>query len=146
MNNKLKWIVVGASFAVMGLAQAGPRVTVVVKNNSDNEAVYSPMNQQEMLTRSFIRSAPLDTLRPRQSDQYEVEGRLSSDVTTAFLRYKIGSKTCTFMSTYVMSVDKGRPAPKWNKGATSPDGARCEARIIKANPSSHEWTVEFSMR
>lgn len=146
MNNKFKWVVVCAAFAVSGLAQAGPTVTIVVKNNSDKEAIYNPMNQQEMLTRSSTLRTPLTPLPPRASDRYRVEGRLSADFTTANVRYKVGNKTCRFMSSYVKSFDKGRPAPKWNKAASSPDGARCDAKITSANPSTHEWTVEFTMR
>ena len=104
------------------------------------------MNQQEMLTRSSTLRTPLTPLPPRASDRYRVEGRLSADFTTANVRYKVGNKTCRFMSSYVKSFDKGRPAPKWNKAASSPDGARCDAKITSANPSTHEWTVEFTMR
>jgi hypothetical protein len=146
MKCKIGLALVFAAVTVGGYAQAGPKVTVVFKNNSDMEAVYSPQSRNEMLTRTFAVKKPDNTVSAGGRDTFVVEGKLSPDVTTANLRYTAGSKICTFMSTYVMGVGKGTRLPQWNKKAEASDGARCDAKITHTNPSSHEWTVEFTMR
>lgn len=146
MKCKIGLALVFAAITVGGYAQAGPKVTVIFKNNSDMEAVYSPQSRNEMLTRSFAYTAPRASVLSGESDRYDVAGGFSQDVTTAHLRYTAGGKTCAFMSTYVMGVGKGTRLPQWNKKAEASGGARCDAKIVSANHSSHEWTVEFTMR
>lgn len=146
MKCKIGLALVFAAITMGGYAQAGPKVTVIFKNNSDLEAVYSPQSRNEMLTRSFATKEPAGKVEAGKSDAYFIEGRLSPDVTTANVRYTVGNKVCKFMSTYVMGVGKGTRLPQWNKKAEASDGARCDAKITHTNPSSHEWTVEFTMR
>lgn len=135
-----------AAFAVTGFAQAGPTVTIVFKNNGTQDAVYNPTSAQEFLTRSYATTTPLAVVGPGGSDSYKVDGRLSPDFTNASVQYKMGMKTCKFMSSYIMGYTKGIRAPMWRKEAVESNGARCEAKITTNSLRSHEWTVVFSMR
>jgi hypothetical protein len=128
MKCRIGLALVFAAITVGSYAQAGPKVTVVFKNNSDMEAVYSPQSRNEMLTRSFARTAPGISVAPAGSDTYIVDGKLSPDVTTANVRYTVGNKACKFMSTYVMGFGKGTRLPQWNKKAEASGGARCDAK------------------
>ncbi|GFM76491.1 MULTISPECIES: hypothetical protein [Pseudomonas] len=142
----IKRVVAVAAFIAAGMAQAGPSVTVVFKNSGSSPAVYSPIDSNEGLTRSFARSAPLNSVSAGATDKYVVQGRLSPDASHAFVRYRAGVKECKFKSTYIMAHTRGVRAPKWIKEAVASGGARCDARIVSVNSSTHEWTVEFVMR
>ncbi|MFJ4143378.1 hypothetical protein [Pseudomonas sp. NPDC089734] len=142
----MKLIAAFAALVGSGVAQAGPQVTVVFKNNGSSEAVYSPVDSHETLTRSFAKSAPRAAVPKGETDSYVIQGRLSPDASHAFVRYRIGNKVCRFKSTYVMTATRSARVPKWIKEATASGGARCDARIISVNNATHAWTVEFVMR
>ncbi|MBX8516287.1 hypothetical protein K5D69_16455 [Pseudomonas cichorii] len=142
----IKRAVAVAAFIAAGMAQAGPSVTVVFKNSGSSTAVYRPVGSNEGLTRSFAETAPKDSVSAGDVDSYVVKGRLSPDASHAFVRYRAGVKECKFKSTYIMAHTRGVRAPKWIKEAVASGGARCDARIVSVNSSTHEWTVEFVMR
>ncbi|GFM80857.1 hypothetical protein PSCICN_15490 [Pseudomonas cichorii] len=142
----IKRIVAVAAFIAAGMAQAGPSVTVVFKNSGSSPAVYSPVGSNEAMTRSFAETAPNASVSVGGTDTYVVKGRLSPDASHAFVRYRAGIKECKFKSTYIMAHTRGVRAPKWIKEAVATGGARCDARIVSVNSSTHEWTVEFVMR
>ncbi|GFM86526.1 hypothetical protein PSCICO_19250 [Pseudomonas cichorii] len=142
----IKSVVAVATFIAAGMAQAGPSVTVVFKNNGSSAALYSPIDSNEGLTRSFAVKSPSASVSAGGTDTYVVKGRLSPDASHAFVRYRAGVKECKFKSTYIMAHTRGVRAPKWIKEAVATGGARCDARIVSVNNSTHEWTVEFVMR
>ncbi|GFM50792.1 hypothetical protein PSCICE_20590 [Pseudomonas cichorii] len=142
----IKRAVVVVAFIASGAAQAGPQVTVVFKNSGSAPAVYSPVDSNEGVTRSFAVRAPASSVSPGESDRFVVKGRLSPDASHAFVRYRAGTKECKFKSTYIMAHTRGVRVPKWIKDAVASGGARCDARIVSVNSTTHEWVVEFVMR
>ncbi|MCV4284461.1 hypothetical protein [Pseudomonas capsici] len=142
----IKRAVVVIAFIAAGAAQAGPQVTVVFKNSGSTSAVYSPVDSNEAMTKTFAKPMPLDSVSAGGINTYVVQGRLSPDASHAFVRYRAGNKECKFKSTYIMAHNRGVRVPKWIKDAVASGGARCDARIISVNGATHDWVVEFVMR
>ncbi|MBI6851779.1 hypothetical protein YA0002_03290 [Pseudomonas cichorii] len=142
----IKRVVAVVALVAAGAVQAGPQVTVIFKNSGSVPAVYSPVDSNEALTKTFAKTVPLDSVSAGVTDTYVVQGRLSPDASHAFVRYKAGNKVCKFKSTYIMAHTRGVRVPKWIKDAVASGGARCDARIVSVNSTTHEWTVEFVMR
>ncbi|RMQ46591.1 hypothetical protein ALQ04_04439 [Pseudomonas cichorii] len=142
---EFRLVVAVAALVGSGVVQAGPQVTVVFKNNGSAEAVYSPVDSNEALTRTFAVKVPNDSVSAGSVDTYVIKGRLSPYASHAFVRYSSGNKVCKFKSTYVMTATRSVKVPKWIKEATASGGARCDARINSVNNATHEWIVEFVM-
>ncbi|MBX8617545.1 hypothetical protein K5D48_10870 [Pseudomonas cichorii] len=142
----IKGVMAVVAFVTAGAVQAGPQVTVIFKNSGSAPAVYSPVDSNEAMTRTFAAKVPVAIVSAGSTDSYVVKGRLSPDASHAFVRYRAGIKECKFKSTYIMAHTRGVRVPKWIKDALASGGARCDARIVSVNSTTHEWTVEFVMR
>ncbi len=128
-------------------AIAGPPVTVTFKNQATAEATYTIVTSNE--TSTYANASPKPTTkRPAgTNDVYTVTSLISPDVNYANVRYKIGSKTCVFSTTFVNALQPGGyKIPKWNKTATASGGAICTATITSTNLTTYAWTVDFVMK
>ncbi|QXF34041.1 hypothetical protein CE143_13455 [Photorhabdus luminescens] len=138
-----------ASLTAAGIAYAGPPVTVTFKHlgaSGSADAVYTIITNNESGTYVNATPKPTPNVAPGGVDIYQVQSPLSPDVNYAMVRYKIGVKTCEFMTTFVNGYVNGVKIPKWNKGATPSGGAVCNATITSTNIATYAWSVEFTMK
>ena len=111
-------------------AIAGPPVTVTFKNQATAEATYKIVTTNESSTYANASPKPATTVSKLGSNSYAVTSLISPDVNYANVRYKIGSKTCVFSTTFVNALQPGGyKIPQWNKTATASGGAICTATI-----------------
>ncbi|MCC8375689.1 MULTISPECIES: hypothetical protein [Photorhabdus] len=137
------------SLTAAGIAYAGPPVTVTFKHlgaSGSADAVYTMITNNESGTYVNATPKPSSSVGPGGVDNYQVQSPLSPDVNYAMVRYKIGFKTCEFMTTFVNAYSNGIKIPKWNKGATPSGGAVCNATITYTNYVTYAWSVEFTMK
>lgn len=141
------------SLFAAGAAHAGPPVQITVKNLGTAEAKYSMIGNNEALTNAGATPKPQERIPAQQSAVFTVAGPLSPDITSAFVRYSIGGKTCVFRTTFVNTIAPGglgsgtlNKIPKWTKDADASGGARCTATITSTNMSNYSWNVEFTIK
>lgn len=129
-------------------AIAGPPVTVTFKNNNTTtDATYAIVTSNESSTYANASPKPATTVSKLGSNSYAVTSLISPDVNYANVRYKIGSKTCVFSTTFVNALQPGGyKIPQWNKTATASGGAICTATITSTNLTTYAWTVDFVMK
>ncbi|MCT8341471.1 MULTISPECIES: hypothetical protein [Photorhabdus] len=138
-----------ASLTAAGVAYAGPPVTVTFKHlgvSGSADAVYTIITNNESGTYVNATPKPSSSVGPGEVNSYQVQSPISPDANYAMVRYKIGFKTCEFMTTFVNTYVNGVKIPKWNKGATSGSGAVCNATITYTNYLTYAWSVEFTMK
>lgn len=152
LKNLFAALAVTSLFAA-GAAHAGPPVTITVKNLGTAPATYSVIGSGEALTNAGASPTPAKTINPRESANFVVVGQLSPDITTAFVRYSIGGKTCVFRTSMINTIVPGGlitgtvlKAPKWDKGAVASGGATCTATISALNLSNYSWNAEFTIK
>ncbi|MFY0728458.1 hypothetical protein [Pseudomonas sp. NFX15] len=128
-------------------AFAGPPVTVTFKNIGNQTATYTPETSNELITKTNANPIPETTVNANSSDTYTIQSPTSLDYNHANLRYKIGTKSCIYLSTFVYTPGPdGSKIPKWNNKATPSGSATCTIRVTRTNPSTHAWSVEITMR
>ena len=129
-------------------AIAGPPVTVTFKNNNTTtDATYAIVTSNESSTYANASPKPATTVSKLGSNSYAVTSLISPDGNYANVRYKIGSKTCVFSTTFVNALQPGGyKIPQWNKTATASGGAICTATITSTNLTTYAWTVDFVMK
>ena len=89
-------------------AIAGPPVTVTFKNNNTTtDATYAIVTSNESSTYANASPKPATTVSKLGSNSYAVTSLISPDVNYANVRYKIGSKTCVFSTTFVNALQPG---------------------------------------
>ena len=134
-------------FATLSVtAQAGPAVDIIFRNNGPDAALYQAITANEISTQANASPRPDDRVQAGSSTRFGVQSNISPDANYASVRYRIGVKSCLFTTSYVKTLARGVTVPKWNKSAVASGGARCDARVVTVNPTSHAWTVEFTMR
>jgi hypothetical protein len=143
--NKSKFLVAVVSVFTVGLASAGPRVTVNFTNNTSDDAVYMSGSSSNETTTYANASPKPGNVPAGRSDSFVVT--TNSAISYAMVRYQAGSKSCQFTTSYLMSSTTGGVrTPKWNKNAIATGGARCDVRITSVNYFNHDWVVSFTMR
>lgn len=140
-----------AFFALTALhinpAVAGPPVTVTFKNLGTQTATYTPTTSNEFITKTNAEPTPKTTINANSSETYTVQSQTPPDYNHANLRYKIGAKSCVYLSTFVtIPGPGGSKIPKWNNTATPSGGATCTIRATRTNPSTFAWSVEITMK
>jgi hypothetical protein len=137
-----------AALSLPGAALAAS-VEVTFKNlNTSQAATYSITNSIESVTYANANPKPSDTVEPGDTIVFTV-AQITSLVTTAQIRYKIGSKQCVFHTAFTgtpPSILGGGVIPNWTKSATPSGGAVCTANITSASASTFDWQVEFTMK
>ncbi|MDD0974181.1 hypothetical protein [Pseudomonas fontis] len=129
------------------VANAGPTVTVTVKNIGVEDAVYTVVTANEASTKQNASPTPEVTVRGGTLTTYRVQSKVSPDANAAMVRYVMGRKVCQFSTTYTLGVGSGGVrVPKWNKTATPSAGAVCTANITSFDATTREWNVEFTMK
>ncbi|WKN22503.1 hypothetical protein [Azotobacter vinelandii] len=140
-------LLMATALSTAGVAYAGPKVTVTFKNQGTAAATYSTVTSNETSTYANATPKPATPVPAGANDVFTVQSLISPDTNYAVVRYKIGSKTCIFSTTYVNTLGAGGvKIPSWNKSATASGGATCTANITSTNISTHEWAVEFTMK
>ncbi|WP_407310978.1 hypothetical protein [Pseudomonas sp. nanlin1] len=130
-----------------GGVYAGPKVTVVFKNQGSESALNVRENSNENSTYLNSSPKPENEVFASCSNSYDVQSLISPNTNWAYVRYRMGRKECVFSTTYVnMMGAGGSMTPKWTKAATPSNGATCTATITKTNYNDHTWVVEFLMR
>jgi hypothetical protein len=128
-------------------ALAGPPVTVTFKNLGTQTATYTPTTNNEFITKTNAEPTPKTTINANSSETYTIQSQTSPDYNHANLRYKIGTKSCVYLSTFVTtSGSGGSKIPKWSHTATPSGGATCTIRATRTNPTTYAWSVEITMR
>jgi hypothetical protein len=128
-------------------AYAGASVTVTFKNQATANATYTIITSNESSTYANASPKPSTIVQPGIPNLYTVTSLISPDVNYANVRYKIGSKTCVFGTTFVNALQPGGyKIPQWNKSATASGGAICTATITSYNLTTYAWTVDFVMK
>lgn len=140
----LRVVAVMVSLSAVSVAHAGPQVRITFRNNSDTTAAYDVAGSSAY---SYAEASPkpLPHVEPRSSDVFNVAGGLTADVTSAIFQYRIGRKVCKFKTSYLKTPGRGA-IPKWSKSADASGGARCDVKVTYADPRTHDWAVEFTMR
>jgi hypothetical protein len=133
------------SLAAVGVAQAGPQVKITFKNNGSSDAIYD-VRGSSAYSYAEANPKPEPRVSMGESSVFYVRGAQSADVTTVVFQYRMGAKTCKFKTSYLKLPSRGGTLPKWGKSAEPGGGARCDVRVTSADMSSHDWTVEFTMR
>ncbi|TBU98399.1 hypothetical protein [Stutzerimonas kirkiae] len=140
-------LLTAAALSAAGAAHAGPPVAVTIKNLGTADAVYSIVGSNETSTYANATPKPAASVPPGGTNTYSVQSTISPDANYAIVRYKIGSKTCVFNTTYVNGyTSSGIKVPTWNKSYTASGGATCTANITSTNISTHAWAVEFTIK
>ncbi|MEQ4314145.1 hypothetical protein ABNM01_23790 [Pseudomonas syringae] len=128
-------------------AQAGPPVTVTVKNLGTEVAEYKFVTRNEVSTHLNARTAIAANVQPGDSNFYTVQSTISPDTSYASVRYVMGSKVCIFSTTFIkLHGAGGAKVPKWNRTANSEGGAVCTATSRATNFSTYAWAAEFTMK
>ncbi|WP_322617461.1 hypothetical protein [Pseudomonas sp. BIC9C] len=128
-------------------AVAGPPVTVTFKNLGTQTATYTPISNNEAITKANASPTPQVSVIANGTDTYTIQSRISPDYNHANLRYQIGNKECVYLATFVAATGSGASkTPKWNHTATPGGGANCTIKTTKTNPSSYAWSVEITMK
>jgi len=113
-------------------------------------ATYSTITANETNTYTYATPKPAGTVAAGYDDDYNVTIPLGPDVGYAVSRYTIRGflgKTCVFSTTFTNMLQPGGfYAPKWNATATPSGGAICTATITSQNFTTHNWTVDFTMK
>jgi hypothetical protein len=131
----------------IGTAVAGPTVTVTFKNLGTQTATYTPITNNEAITKANASPTPQVSVIANGSDTYNIQSRMSPDYNHANLRYQIGGKKCVYLATYVTTTGPGASKiPKWNNTATPSGGATCTIKVTKTNPSTYAWSVAITMK
>jgi hypothetical protein len=148
MMNKVMAAPAAAALMVLtGIAEAGPAVQVTVRNMTTDAAVYVVTSNNETSTQLNASPKPKATIYARESDSFSVKSNISPDTNWATVRYRAGAKQCAFNTTFVNMIGAGGiKTPKWEKSATSANGAVCTATITRTNYSDYTWAVEFVMK
>jgi len=146
MRKPVAALLASVALSSAGIAYAGPPVTVIFKNRSSDIATFSIGNSGERSTYANASPKPVDTVLPGETDTYSVRGPISPDVTVAHVRYGIDSGTCEFSTSYINTSGLWGSTPKWEKSARPSGRARCTATATSVNPTTHAWTVEFTIR
>ncbi|MGH8385002.1 MAG: hypothetical protein ACRESJ_05835 [Pseudomonas sp.] len=151
--NTYKFLVATVAAAVLlgsGAAYAGPSVTVTFKHvgvSGSAQAAYSKVSANENSTYVNARPKPLTLINAGETNTYTVQSQISPDSNYASVRYKIGSRTCVFTTTFVNAIGPGGvKTPRWNKSQTASGGATCTATTTSVNYVTKEWAVEFTMK
>lgn len=145
LSKALNGVALVSVLAMSGMAVAGPQVSVTFKNNGSEDAFYSAVGSNGVMTRNNASPAPAATVGGGQSSFYRVQSTISPDANYAVVDYRIGSKKCRFTTTYSKGFASGIRVPKWNKSAVAEGGARCDVKITSVDYGSHNWSVEFTM-
>jgi hypothetical protein len=135
------------SLGVCGSALAGPPVAITVKNlDSTLAATYQIITSNEITTNANATPKPAVTIPALAQDTYSVQSTISPLANYASLRYKLGSKTCVFYTSYTVTYVGGVAQPQWNKSATPSNGAICTATITSINVADYSWAVTFTIK
>lgn len=140
-----------AAFAMttfhIGSAVAGPPVTVTFKNLGTQTATYTPITNNEAITKANASPTPQASVTANSSDTYDIQSQISPDYNHANLRYQIGNKECVYLATFVTTPGfAASKIPKWNNTATPSGGATCTIKVTKTNPSTYAWSVVITMK
>lgn len=143
-KNNMLTALIATTLLTSTLAQAGPPVTITIKNLSSQRANYHADSTNGAQTRAHALPEPSAAIDPMSSDTYKVENPAFPDITTASMRYTIGNKTCNFTTSYLNTIAPGglftgttNQAPKWNKKALGNGGATCTATITSTHFTNH---------
>lgn len=135
-KNMLSVVAVAMAMGVAGAAYAGPPVTITFKNQGTQPATYSVITGNEVSTNVNASPKPRASIQPQSADTYSVRSLINPDASVASVRYTMGSKTCTFNTTFINQISGGillpggpTKIPRWNKTATASGGAICMATI-----------------
>lgn len=150
-NSKVfKMIMTAGLIATTSLSYAAAPVKVTVKHvgsSSSDPAELNQIGSNVKRTLSLSSPSPKVELNPGSRDDF-VFTDWSTVSSTLALKYDFGSKSCSFMASYV----KGYGTPPFSKPATvnhkaTPSGgARCTSKITSLNLSTGQMSVEFTMR
>jgi len=135
-------LLASVALSAAGIAYAGPSVTITIKNLGSETATYTITDYNTDLNAS---PKPNPTVWPGQSNTYTVSSIWPS-ITTAAVQYRIGSKSCGFITTYMTIPGLLGSTPKWSKSFNAANGAVCNATITSINMSTHAWHVEFTIK
>jgi hypothetical protein len=128
-------------------AIAGPPVTVTFKNLGTQTATYTPISNNEFITKLNATPPPQTTVLANTFETYTIQSPTSPNYNHANLQYKMGAKKCVYVSTFATTPGPGgSKIPKWNNTATPSGGATCTTRVTNTNPSTYAWSVEITMR
>ncbi|OOQ42403.1 hypothetical protein AO361_04195 [Pseudomonas fluorescens] len=128
-------------------AAAGPSVTVTFKNLGTQTATYTPITNNEAITKANASPTPQASVIANDSDTYVIQSQISPDYNHANLRYQIGNKKCIYLATFVTTPGFGASKiPKWNNTATPSGGATCTIKVTNTNPSTYAWSVVLTMK
>jgi hypothetical protein len=128
-------------------AVAGPPVTVIFKNLGTQTATYTPITNNEAITKANASPTPQASVTAKSSDTYDIQSQISPNYNHANLRYQIGNKECVYLATFVTTPGFGASKiPKWNNTATPSGGATCTIKVTKTNPSTYAWSVVITMK
>lgn len=143
-------LLAAGSLAISAIAYAGPPVNVTFKHlgaSNTPDAEYTIISQNESLTYTYASPKPDTFISSGGTDNYTVTNTLSPTINMAAVRYRMGTKSCEFYTSYVPLPGAGGVIlPTWNKQASPSGGAICQANITHTNMSDHSWDVEFTMR
>jgi len=140
-----------AAFALTALytgpVVAGPPVTVTFMNLGTQTATYTPISNNEAITKLNASPTPQESVIANDSDTYTIQSRMFPGHNHANLRYQMGRKKCIYLATFVETVGPGATKiPKWNNTATPSGGATCTIKVTRTNPSSYAWSVAITMK
>lgn len=140
-----------ATFALTALytgpVVAGPPVTVTFMNLGTQTATYTPITNNEAITKVNASPTPQASVIANGSNTYTIQSQISPDYNHANFRYQIGNKKCVYLATFVTAPGYGASKiPKWNNTATPGGGATCTIKVTKTNPSSYAWSVKITMK
>ena len=145
--SKAKLLLVFCALATIGVANAGPQVTVNFKNETNENATYVRGSSSNESTTYSNASPKPGAVAAGTSTSFNVRPSGASPISYATVRYQAGFKTCQFTTSYMMnSTPGGVRTPKWNRSAVSGGGARCDVTLTSVNYSNHNWVVSFVMR
>ena len=132
--------------ASMG-AIAGPPVSITIKNLSTTTAATKQVtSNNEITTQANASPTPAVSIPISSQDVFAVQSIISPQANYAALRYKVGSKECTFYTAFTVTYINGVASPQWSKSATPTGGATCTATITSTNITTYSWAVTFTIK
>jgi hypothetical protein len=132
-----------AACAVPAAASAST-VSVIVINDSAEKVTFQPISKNEHNTAIHAAPQVAQVVESHRQAMFHVAPYITQDVNFAAVRYRSQTRQCAFLTSYVNTYTRGMRIPKWNHSATGKAG--CTSRIVRADPVSHDWTVEFRIR
>jgi hypothetical protein len=140
----IRQIVGTASLLLITSTASASTVFVTIDNKSNEPVTLRPASQNDRNTLLHADRTLPQVLEAGRKASFSVAPYVTNDVNFASVRYHSRGRSCAFLTNYVNTYTGGGRVPRWNHSAQG--GAHCASQIVRQDPYTHDWVVEFTIR